>query len=53
MSTQTTVGVCLRSLPVSSSCGGTTVSRRHDNWTRYARPSDHGATALTRPGFPG
>ena len=27
--------------------------RRHDNWTPYARPSEHGATAHTRSGVPG
>ena len=28
------------------------VLARHDNWTRYARPSEHGATAHTLPGLP-
>ena len=27
-------------------------STRHDNWTRYPRASEHGATALSRPSLP-
>jgi hypothetical protein len=39
-------------LPTASSPGDSDVLARHDNWTRYVRPSTREATAHSRLGLP-